>query len=163
LDTAEFSPTQCKAVFVEADAQYDLSLDQLEMQYRSAVETLASTAMYSCEPLDGLQAEFLKGRLKRPGSAGRPVKTLNLMRFLSERALQKDHVVVKIDVGGAEWDVLPCLARSSAARLVDVMYVHSYDPQMGSFGTLKKETGPVLQRLHQLGIKVMETAHQGHY
>lgn len=156
MDTGGYNPRSCRSIFVDADVQYEASLKQLQMQHQSVVESMTSTAMYCCEPRYGLAAEFRDGKLKRAGSGGRPVKTLNLMRFLRERTLKKDHVILKFDAGGNEWDILPCLARSSAARLVDVMYLRSSDPQKGSFGTLKKETKSVLQTLRQSGINVVE-------
>merc|ERR1719291_1236610 len=46
-----------------------------------------------------------------------------------------DWVMVKMDIEGAEWDILPCLALAPAASLVDRLFVEIHNQSMGSTGT----------------------------
>merc|ERR1719272_1506642 len=117
------------------------------------VKALKSTAMYGCETR-GRVAELYGNQLHPAGWGGKQVEILNFMRYLKEQAAVMDHVVVKMDIGGSEWDILPCLARSSAARHIDDLYLRAYDPKQGSLGTSKDEVQPTLSRLKQFGLHI---------
>jgi len=58
------------------------------------------------------------------------VNTLNVNRILYENTIPSDWVMVKMDIEGTEWEVLPCLATSPAASLIDRLYlaVHAKPP-----------------------------------
>ena len=51
------------------------------------------------------------------------VQGISVPRFLAQVAQPEDFVILKMDIEGAERDVLPCLARSPAAPLVDVLLI----------------------------------------
>merc|ERR1719195_1775626 len=63
--------------------------------------------------------------------AGKPVvdvKGLNLMQLLTRTARPEDFVIVKMDVEGAEYEILPCLVASSTAlKLIDVFLIERHD------------------------------------
>lgn len=155
FDLRGFDPNHCQVYMLDADPLYDTALKTLQSRDPHNIRALPSTAMYSCEP-QGRLAEFRGNSIKPIGSGGQPTVTLNLLQFLKEHALATDHVIIKMDIGGGEWDILPCLARSSAARIVDLLYLKEYSPQQGSFGTSEHEVQPTLERLQQFGITVVQ-------
>jgi hypothetical protein len=55
------------------------------------------------------------------------VTTVNLMRVMSQLARADDFVVLKIDIEGSEYGMLPCLVASPAAALVDVLLLERHD------------------------------------
>merc|ERR1719313_3191635 len=58
-----------------------------------------------------------------------PVKLVNLARLLKTTVLPQDVVVVKMDIEGAEWDILPCLAGNpDVAKLIDTLYLENHCP-----------------------------------
>lgn len=61
-----------------------------------------------------------------------------------------------MDVGGLERDIVSCLARSSAARLVDVMYLKKYGADASPFGVTDNELADALGRLKQSGVKMID-------
>eukprot|EP00397_Hematodinium_sp_SG-2012_P019165 GEMP01019680.1.p2 GENE.GEMP01019680.1~~GEMP01019680.1.p2 ORF type:complete len:310 (+),score=87.51 GEMP01019680.1:1479-2408(+) len=84
--------------------------------------------------------------------------TVSVMRLLRENVQPQDRVylVVGRDFQYA-WDVLPCLARSSTARLVDYLVLDSDITvyARGVYGTTKQEEEQTLFRLRQAGVVVM--------
>lgn len=150
-------PNKCKAYMFEADAQYSQLLLGLQHQHPATVQAITSTAMYSCEPAQGSKATLFGGAMQNAGHGGKtPAQMMNLQKFLKQHALVHDHVLLKLDVGGSEWDMLPCLARSSAARLVDILYIRKYSPRDGFFGTTEDEVPGTLDQLRSLGVKIIE-------
>merc|ERR1712136_644197 len=63
------------------------------------------------------------------------VPTINLNRLLYETTIPADWVIVKMDIEGAEWDVLPCMAHSSASSNVDALYMEVHPSSWGMIGT----------------------------
>merc|ERR1719311_1499300 len=61
------------------------------------------------------------------------VNTVNVVRMLHEHTLPSDWVMLKMDIEGSEWDVVPCLAQAADAALVDRLYLeeHPADWQLG--------------------------------
>jgi len=52
---------------------------------------------------------------------------LNLMQLLTKTVRPEDFVIVKMDVEGAEYDILPCLVDSSAIKLIDMFFLERHD------------------------------------
>jgi len=156
IDIKDFAPQECKAYMFEADSRYESMLSSLERQQPQMITTMSSTAAYSCTPPPSEKAEMYGNQLRGKGSGGWPTNTVNILKFIRELALPTDHVILKMDIGGTQWDILPCLARSTTARLIDVIYFKDVDEKASSFGTIASEKRPTLERLQQFGIKVMQ-------
>lgn len=174
FNTGGFAANTCEVYLLEGDGRYDPDLQSAVSGTPNAFgRALTSTAVYSCTPPGGVvdfytdsvtAAVQVPGHLRAPaqnvkaanGRAARKIPATNLMRFLREIALPEDHVIVKMDLGGTEWDILPCLARSSSANLVDYLYVRRGDPNQGLFGTTVQEAQDTLQRLGSLGVVVAD-------
>jgi len=56
------------------------------------------------------------------------VPTINLLRLLYEHVQPEVFVILDMDIEGAEFDILPCLARSPAAALIDELYMEVHLP-----------------------------------
>jgi FkbM family methyltransferase len=77
------------------------------------------------------------------------VRTLRLADFLRERLTARDHVVLKMDIEGKEYEVLADLIESGAFALVDVLYcVWLYD----RIGVDKRDHDRLVERLNGLGF-----------
>ena len=63
------------------------------------------------------------------GRAHGRVVSLNVLRLLHESVRRSDFVVVKMDIEATEYDVVPCLANSEQASLVDVLLLERH-PKM---------------------------------
>merc|ERR1719253_1870175 len=54
------------------------------------------------------------------------VPTVNIIQMLQENVTPQDWVMLKVDIEGAEYDLLPCLAQNVHANLVDQLYVEEH-------------------------------------
>merc|ERR1719240_1016859 len=77
---------------------------------------------------------------KKSGLQKVTVPTANLMKILYENTIPGDYVILKMDIEGAEWDILPCLADANDANLIDRLLVEVHPQNWGNAGT----TQPVL-------------------
>jgi len=173
-----------EAYLLEANPYFDSALQKLEADDPKHVHAMNSTAVYTCEArtsffvdnvtvehnfwgssLDGKQhsaADWSEDKEAPEPANGAmagekiTVPTVNLMRLLYENTISVDQVTVKMDVEGAEWDIVPCLASSPAAALVDQLFMeqHPIDWQLGT--TTRTEMSEAKAKLQQVGIKIPE-------
>lgn len=168
-DTASFAHDQCYAYLIEANPGF---VPQLEPLRAPMVYPMPQVAVYMCDK----EAETFHLDVSGPGGWGSAldgnheavrtntvdvqVKLLNLMRLLTENARPEDTVVVKMDIEGAEWDILPCLAQSPAAKLIDTLYLENHCagdhwcPTTGQAGTTWAQWEASLAMLKQAGVKI---------
>lgn len=80
------------------------------------------------------------------------IETFNFVQFLYENTIPGDRVTVKMDIEGAEWDILPCLARSLPGALPAQLFVevHPASWQLGM--TTPEELNNTLDLLQSLGV-----------
>jgi len=159
-DVGSFVPQSCSVVLADTNPEGSQVLSSLAKS-NPKLTALPMTAGYSCEPASKKasvsSAPSSTGALRPLASgASAPVNVANIMRVLKERTHTTDHVVLRLDLGGSEWDLVPCLARSSAARHIDRLYIRKLGttPHRGSFGTSKEEAEQALFRLKQMGIQL---------
>merc|ERR1719446_504955 len=109
----------------------------MEVAYPESVHAASSHAAYMCEAqttfyLDTTSVEHNywgssmsanHDDVKKSGKQAVTVPTVNIMKLLYETATPQDYVILKMDIEGAEWDIMPCLAESPAASLIDRMLV----------------------------------------
>lgn len=136
-----------EAYLVEANPLFTPALAHLEKTYQGKVHSRSSAAAYSCEANATFYVD-VENRATNYGSSSMSkvplrvkksvpqetvVPTVNLMRLLYEETLPSDRVIVKMDIGGSEWDVVPCLSRSMDAKLIDRLFLnqHSQTWQLG--------------------------------
>lgn len=171
-----------EAFLLEANPRFDSALQSLEQTSQKRVRAMNSTAVYMCDAqasfyLDpdvehNFWGSSLDGKVHRGDDWRHPhdapelrvgqqlgeqkitVPTVNLMRLLYENAIPGDLVIVKMDIEGAEWDIVPCLASSPAAALVDKLFIeqHPIGWQLGN--TTQAEMNRAKAKLRQGGIFV---------
>lgn len=142
-----------EALLVEANPFFNKPLRKLmgsrpRKNSTGHVRTLLSTAAYMCEGtanfyLDtvDVQEDFWGSSMSpntrdvmRSGKTKVSVPTLNVARLIMEHTLPEDFVTVKMDIEGSEWDILPCLAKSPAAKLIDALYVEKHPREWSLLG-----------------------------
>jgi len=136
-----------EALLVEANPRFKPQLEAISAEHQGKVQPLTTTAAWMCEAQTDFFLDTVNHNVNYWGSSMSSthpdaqrsnltkvtVNTINLMRVLHEQTIPADHVIVKMDIEGSEWDVLPCLAQSPDASLVDILFVeiHSIDWQLG--------------------------------
>merc|ERR1719162_2076962 len=134
-----------EATLVEANPRFDGPLKNMEVVYPGKVKADASTAAYMCEAkttfyLDTTSVEHNYWGSSMSSNHGDTqggqtpvtVPTINVLKLLYETTIPSDYVILKMDIEGAEWDVLPCLSQSPVAKLVDRLLVETHPVSWGN-------------------------------
>jgi len=171
-DTGRFNKNNCYAYLMEANPKFEGYLESLRTD---RVYPMVKQAAYMCDKkhqdfwLDAKGPESWGSSLNMTHQSvvGKDntrksvdVELYNLMRLLQENALPEDHVTVKMDIEGAEYDILPCLADSPAAKLIDTLYLEDHCPgrhwcpTTGQAGNSKATFQKAVQKLMDKGVKV---------
>lgn len=157
-----------EATLVEANPRFNQALSAVVGKYPGQVTALSSTAAYMCEAktsffLDtkDVQTNYWGSSLsanhpdvKKSGLQKVEVPMMNLHRLLYEKTIPGDTVIVKMDIEGAEYDILPCLANSNEATLVDHLFVEVHDPAWGMVGTTPAGMEAAKATLRQKGVDI---------
>eukprot|EP00397_Hematodinium_sp_SG-2012_P045391 GEMP01050962.1.p1 GENE.GEMP01050962.1~~GEMP01050962.1.p1 ORF type:complete len:269 (+),score=65.56 GEMP01050962.1:72-878(+) len=176
-NTTPFEKSQCTSYLVEANPRFNPDLQQCSTtEAPGHVQVLGQTAVYMCDKAHEKFFLDTKGTgwgssldEKHPDVKGKlqpvDVKVVNLMRLLAENAIDGDTVAVKMDIEGAEWDILPCLATSPFARLIDYLYLENHCPggnvtqgqwcaSKGQANNTKVQFDAALHALLQAGVQM---------
>ena len=106
---------------------------------------------------DGMPLNRHQGRRKHAGAtpyeASLTVPTIDLANWLADRFCPADHVEIKMDIEGAEFEVLEHLLRSGRASLVDSISIEWHTSKRG-----QKNTRIQLQRRQQTIIAALQRA-----
>jgi FkbM family methyltransferase len=156
------------AYLVEANPRFTAQLTNIGKTHLGRVEVMSSTAAYMCEAqtsffLDTVNTEknywgssmsASHPDVKRSGQQKVTVPTMNLNRILYEQTIPGDWVMVKMDIEGSEFDVLPCMAEAPSASLVDRLYLEQHQPSWGMVGTTAAEMESAKATLRQRGVDI---------
>jgi FkbM family methyltransferase len=160
---------QWEAILIEANPIFSRSLMQLQQIYSGAVRSLIGAA-YMCEGTTSFYLDTVDVEQNYWGSSMSPnardvqrsgkkqitVPLTNIARLIVESTIPEDYVLVKMDIEGSEHDIVPCLVQSSAAKLIDALYVEKHPQEWstsdGDRGTLQS----ALSILQQSGTTVPE-------
>lgn len=161
------------AILVEANPRFDKQLGDIGQQHKQGkVEVRSSTAAYMCEASTSFYLDTVNHQqnywgssmnsnapdVQRSGKTKVTVPTANLNRILYEETTPDDWVMLKMDIEGSEFDVLPCLANSESAKLVDRLYLeeHTHLPResWGMAGTTPQEFAAAKQKLKAEGVDI---------
>ncbi|KAL1503721.1 hypothetical protein AB1Y20_012193 [Prymnesium parvum] len=127
-------PRDCHVVGVEMLGKYSSPLSAVAANLSSAgrsVEFLLERAATTCEAnLSYSLSKFATDGLLPAAGLGRAkhrVRSVNVLRLLMERTQPQDFVVMKMDLEGHEYHLIPCLASSRRARtLIDQLFVEEH-------------------------------------
>lgn len=137
-----------QATLVEANPRFSAALKQTVARYPAQVQAYSATAAYMCEGQTSFYLDTVTTAQNYWGSSmasnhpdvvnsGKQkvtVNTVNLNRILYEQTIPGDYVLVKMDIEGAEFDILPCLAHSPSVALMDALWMEQHDPSWGLAG-----------------------------
>ena len=87
------------------------------------------------------------------------VPTVDLANWLATRFCREDVVDIKMDIEGAEFEVLEHMLRSSHAGLIDTLAVEWHTTKRGQGGalmSLRKRQDAILQGLRRAGVRLVE-------
>lgn len=157
-----------QAILVEANPRFDAPLKNIQAAFPGLVEADASTAAYACEGFTSFYLDTVNHDHDYWGSSMAPthpdvqksgqqkvtVPTLNLNKILMQETIPEDWVIVKMDIEGAEFDVLPCLAQSPAASLVDRLFLEEHSPDWGLNGTTRHDLDLAKAALKAKGVDI---------
>mmetsp|Transcript_99069 Transcript_99069/g.317793 ORF Transcript_99069/g.317793 Transcript_99069/m.317793 type:complete len:268 (+) Transcript_99069:72-875(+) len=157
-----------EAYLVEANPRFVEPLGQLTARFPSDVHVLSTTAAYDCEGttsfyLDttSVQHNFWGSSLssthpdvQKSGMQKVNVQLMNLNRLLKEKTIAGDWVMVKMDIEGAEWDLLPCLAKADSASLIDRLYMEVHPGSLSMRGTTDPDFLAAKETLKQRGVDI---------
>eukprot|EP00931_Biecheleriopsis_adriatica_P059953 TRINITY_DN35957_c0_g1_i1.p1 TRINITY_DN35957_c0_g1~~TRINITY_DN35957_c0_g1_i1.p1 ORF type:complete len:259 (-),score=60.28 TRINITY_DN35957_c0_g1_i1:45-821(-) len=128
-----------EAYLVEANPEFRPQLNALQDNFPGQVHSFADHAAFSCEAetsfyidtdatmnhwgssLDSSSPDALKS-----GQVKVTVPMMNVVKLIAENVRPDDWVMLKVDIEGAEYSVLPCLAQFAEANLVDRMYLEEH-------------------------------------
>jgi len=159
---------QWSAVLVEANPRFDQPLAQVGGAHLNQVTVMSSTAAYMCEAqtsfyLDtvntganywGSSMSSSHPDVQKSGQQKVTVPTMNLNKILYEQTIPGDWVMVKMDIEGSEYDVLPCLAKAPAASLIDRLYMEQHDASWGNTGTTPAQMEAAKAELRRRGVDI---------
>eukprot|EP00450_Noctiluca_scintillans_P007479 CAMPEP_0194502238 /NCGR_PEP_ID=MMETSP0253-20130528/24923_1 /TAXON_ID=2966 /ORGANISM="Noctiluca scintillans" /LENGTH=267 /DNA_ID=CAMNT_0039344355 /DNA_START=41 /DNA_END=844 /DNA_ORIENTATION=- len=157
-----------EARLVEANPLFDEPLKSVEAKYPGQVHASFSTAAYMCEAqtsffLDtvnvdknfwGSSLSSTHADVQASGKVKVTVPTINLNRLLYESTIPADWVIVKMDIEGAEWDILPCMAQSLSSSTVDALYMEVHPASWGMIGTTEQGLEAAKQVLMAKGVQI---------
>lgn len=123
-----------EAFLVEANPDFSNKLNALQRNLGGKVHSMASTAAYTCDgtttfSIDPDVAHDHWGSSMEHafvGSKQFTVDTVNVNKLITENTIPGDWVVLKVDIEGAEYEVIPCLAKSPGAKLVDQLFLEEH-------------------------------------
>lgn len=156
-----------EAFLVEANPRFTPQLQALDTA-DARVHSLPATAAYDCEATTSFYLDTQSHAQNYWGSsmsASHPdaqasghqkvtVPTVNLNRLIYENTIVGDYVLVKMDIEGAEWDVVPCLARSVATERLHRLLVEVHDRSWQLGVTTQAEMDASFAALRAKGVDI---------
>lgn len=157
---------QWEAVLVEANPRFKENLAQEVNKHPGQVTAYSPSAAYMCEGQTSFYLDTTTTQHNYWGSSmssnhpdvvnsGKQkvtVNTVNLNRLLWERTIPGDYVIVKMDIEGAEFDILPCMVNSPSTALMDALYMEQHDASWGLAGNSLEMMNQAKQTLVSRGV-----------
>lgn len=130
---------QWEAFLVEANPHFDAPLQALATQYPGQVHVMSSTAAFSCvaevsfffdtDPTHNHWGSSMSDAAPDAVKSGKQqvtVPTTNVIQLIAQSVIPADWVMLKVDIEGAEYEVVPCLSNFAHANLIDRMYLEEH-------------------------------------
>jgi len=157
---------QWEAVLVEANPRFDAPLKKESVRFPESVELRSSTAAYMCRGQTSFYLDTVTTAHNYWGSSmsdnhpdvvnsGKQkvtVNTVNLNQLLVEKTIPGDYVLVKMDIEGAEFDIIPCLAGSPSSSLMDALWLEQHDVSWGTAGNSLEVMNQAKAKLQAQGV-----------
>jgi len=160
---------QWEAVLVEANPFFEAPLLKLAAKFNGTehrVHSVPSTAAWICESTTTFYLDTVNRGVNYWGSSMSPshpdviksgfanvtLPTVNLNRILFEKTILSDWVIVKVDVEGAEWGIIPCLASSPLASHVDRLFLETHPADWSTAKTTGNDMERAKAELKRRGV-----------
>lgn len=150
---------QWEAILVEANPQFTPYLDSIQTQYQNQVHSYSSTAAYMCQGRtsfsidpDAAHNHWGSSMKREFGGITVTVPTVNVIQLIAENTIHADWVILKVDIEGAEYDILPCLANYPNVRLIDRMYLEEHNYLQANSVYTKQQYTQAKATLQALGV-----------
>mmetsp|Transcript_56799 Transcript_56799/g.124569 ORF Transcript_56799/g.124569 Transcript_56799/m.124569 type:complete len:262 (+) Transcript_56799:120-905(+) len=162
-----------EAYLVEANPRFAPKLEAIAKQFPGQVHVFTTTAAYMCEA----QTQFFLDTqnhehnywgssmynkhpdVVKSGKTAVNVQTKNVIRTVMESSTPADWVMLKMDIEGAEWDIVPCLASSPYATLVDRFYLEEHPKDWNDGPTTPAQMEAAKAELRSKGIDIPSNYH----
>ncbi|XP_077979564.1 uncharacterized protein LOC144434916 [Glandiceps talaboti] len=112
----QYDPKRWKVYVFEADLRFDSILYEMKRKYGFTLYS-STAAWHNDEPLS-INLEKVK-------------RTLNFSKWLRYNVIKDDFVVMRMNIGGAEYEVLDKLLKDGTFCLVDVLVVYYHQNEIG--------------------------------
>lgn len=159
---------QWEALLVEANPQFTPALNAIASQYPGSVHAYGSTAAYMCQGTtsfsidpDASHNHWGSSMKTTHGSTQVTVPTVNVMQLIAENVQQNDWVILKVDIEGAEYDLIPCLAQYPNIKLLDIMFLEEHGWLQANSVYTKPQFDAALTAMRNNGINIPENYHSG--
>jgi len=159
---------QWEAFLVEANPQFTPALTAVAGQHPGIVHNYASTAAYMCQgkttfSIDPDAAHNHWGSSMKRSFNGQQVTvpTINVMQLIAQNVIQGDWVILKVDIEGAEYDLMPCLSQFSKTWLIDIIFVEEHGYLAGDSVYTPQQYAQSKASLKQAGVSIPDTYHSG--
>eukprot|EP00931_Biecheleriopsis_adriatica_P050611 TRINITY_DN29318_c0_g1_i1.p1 TRINITY_DN29318_c0_g1~~TRINITY_DN29318_c0_g1_i1.p1 ORF type:complete len:286 (+),score=58.65 TRINITY_DN29318_c0_g1_i1:94-951(+) len=155
-----------EAYLVEANPRFTSDLENWSSRYPGKVTNFGSTAAYMCngkttfylqdKNVGNYWGSSMSKQHQDVQNGKHPVSVLtkNLMQIIHESTIQADKVIVKMDIEGAEFDIVPCLAKYPELNLLDSLFVEVHDASWGMVGNTREQLQQALDQLKSKGVSV---------
>lgn len=157
---------QWEALLVEANPQFTPALNAVATQYPGSVHAYGSTAAYMCQGTTSFSIDpdvahnhWGSSMKTNHGSTTVTVPTINVVQLISETVSPGDWVILKVDIEGAEYDVIPCLSQFAQANLVDIMFLEEHGWLQADSTFTKPQYDASKMALKNVGIVIPDNYH----
>jgi len=152
---------QWEALLVEANPQFTPALTAVGTQYPGQVHLFPSTAAYMCQGQTSFSIDpdvknnhWGSSMKKSFGSNTVTVPTVNVVQLIAENVLPGDWVILKVDIEGAEYDLMPCLAQFPNMKLLDIIFLEEHNWLAGNAAYTPQQYAAAKQTLMGAGINI---------
>lgn len=150
-----------EAILVEAHPVFDKRLQEIEKLKSPHVTAMTSTAAFNCEESITFNTDVKGAEHYQRSSIGRgelggqvTVPMVNVLRLIYENASPEDMVILKMDIEGAEFDIIPCLVNFPDAELIDRFFVEIHWKGWSLYGNGKNLLQASLDNLRARGVEI---------
>lgn len=152
-----------QAHLVEANPKFDIPLQAVAAEHAGKVTSFHSHAAYMCESrtsfhLDAQAASVGSSMADNKESVKDgvlvTVPTMNVLKMVFETIIPEDNFILKMDIEGAEWDILPCLAQVDYASKIDTLLVEIHNSSWGKVGTNQDQMSAAIESLKAKGVNI---------
>lgn len=159
---------QWEALLVEANPQFTPALNAVASQYPGAVHAYGSTAAYMCQGTtsfsidpDAANNHWGSSMKKNHGSTQVTVPTLNVVQLIAENTVPGDWVMLKVDIEGAEYDLIPCLAQFQQVNLLDIIFLEEHHWFKTDAAYTDAEYAAAKMHIKAAGVSMPDNYHSG--